>query len=164
MSHPENFDLNEESIGRFPISCWGQFTGSTNSPLGTIERNRCLAASQRNAQPSPNMLVELSIIPIGNKSHIADELAEILKIIEKSGVRFELTPSATCLEGSWADVMPLIQRCHEHMRALCPHVITSIQIEDEAGATNKLKENIRSVEKKVGRPLSANHSAGVVLE
>ena len=84
-------------------------------------------------------------------------------MIEKSGVPFELTPSATCLEGTWTEVMPLIQRCHERMRVLCPHVITSIKIEDDAGATNKLKENIRSLEEKVGRPLSANHSTGVVV-
>jgi uncharacterized protein YqgV (UPF0045/DUF77 family) len=47
------------------------------------------------------------------------------------------------------------------MRSLCPHVITNIKIEDEAGATNKLMENISSLEDKVGRPLSRNHSAGV---
>lgn len=104
------------------------------------------------------MLVELSIIPVGNDSHIADELAEVLKIIEDSGLPFELTPSSTCIEGEWADVMPVIQRCHDRMRALCPHVITSIKIEDD-GQANKLTSNIASVEERVGHALRREHSA-----
>lgn len=108
------------------------------------------------------MLVELAIIPVGNDSHIADELAEVLKIIEGSGLPFELTPSSTCLEGSWAEVMPVIQRCHERVRALCPHVITSIKIEDDGQTANKLSSNIASVEEKLGHTLRRNHSTRVV--
>lgn len=107
------------------------------------------------------MLVELSIIPIGNDSHTSDELAGALRIIEESGLPFELTPSATCIEGTWTEVMPVIQRCHERIRAHCPHVVTTIKIEDEAGATNKLTANVASVEGKVGRPLRREHSSRV---
>jgi uncharacterized protein (TIGR00106 family) len=105
------------------------------------------------------MLVELSIIPIGNDSHTSDELAGALKIIEESGLPFELTPSATCIEGTWSEVMPVIQRCHERVRGHCSHVVTNIKIEDEAGATNKLKANVASVEEKVGRPLRRDFSS-----
>jgi hypothetical protein len=49
--------------------------------------------------------------------------------------------------------MPVIQRCHEHVRARCSHVVTTIKIEDQAGATNQLKANVAAVEEKVGRPL-----------
>jgi uncharacterized protein (TIGR00106 family) len=91
------------------------------------------------------MLVELSIIPIGNDPHTSDEIAVALKVIEQSGL-FELTPSATCIEGEWAEVMPVIQRCHEQVRARCSHVVTTIKIEDEAGAKNKLRSNVPSVE------------------
>jgi uncharacterized protein (TIGR00106 family) len=99
------------------------------------------------------MLIELSIIPIGNDSHTSDEIAGALRMIEESGLPFELTPSATCVEGTWWEVMPVIQRCHEHVRARCSHVVTTIKLEDQAGATNQLKANVASVEEKVGRPL-----------
>lgn len=110
------------------------------------------------------MLVELAIIPVGKDSHIADELAEVLKIIEESGLPFELTPSATCIEGSWAEVMPVIQRCHEHMRTRCPHVITSIKIEDDGETRNKLTSNVASVEAKVGHSLRRKQTPGVVAK
>ena len=99
------------------------------------------------------MLVELTIIPIGGDSHTSDELAEVLKFIDESGLRYELTPSATCIEGDWEEVMAVIRLCHEKVRVHCSHVVTNIKIEDEAGADNKLRANVASVEKKVGRAL-----------
>lgn len=104
------------------------------------------------------MLVQLSIIPIGGAQHISDELAEVLKIIDASGLPYELNPGATCLEGSWDDVMKVVRRCHEQVRGRCKHVVTQIKIEDEVGATDKLTANVRSLEQKVGRPLRRTHA------
>jgi uncharacterized protein (TIGR00106 family) len=99
------------------------------------------------------MLVELTIIPVGNDSHTSDELAEVLKLIDESGLRYELTPSATCIEGRWEEIMPLIRLCHERVRSRCAHVVTNIKIEDKAGSNNKLASNVASVEEKVGHSL-----------
>lgn len=104
------------------------------------------------------MLVELSIIPIGRDSHTSNELAEVLKLIDESGLHYELTPSSTCIEGSWNEVMAVVRLCHERVRARCPHVVTTLKIEDDAGAPNPLESNVTSVEEKLGRPLRKNHS------
>jgi uncharacterized protein (TIGR00106 family) len=112
----------------------------------------------------PPMLIELSITPIGNGTHTSDEIAGALKIIEESGLPFELTPSATCIEGDWAEVMPVIERCHEQVKARCPHVITTIKIEDDAGAKNKLHGNVASVEEKLGHAVGRNHSSRIVAQ
>ena len=45
------------------------------------------------------MLVELSITPLGQGTHISGELAKILSLTDDSGLRYMLTPSGTCLEG-----------------------------------------------------------------
>jgi uncharacterized protein (TIGR00106 family) len=99
------------------------------------------------------MLVELSIIPLGRGTHLSQDLAPILKIIDDSGIRYALTPSGTCLEGDWDEVMDVVRRCHDQARKLSPHVMTTLRIEDEEGATDKLNENIASVERAVGREL-----------
>lgn len=104
------------------------------------------------------MLVELTIIPIGSDAHTSHELAEVLKLIDESGLRYELTPSATCIEGRWEEIMPLIRLCHERVRSRCAHVVTNIKIEDEAGANDKLTANVASVEEKVGRALRRQDS------
>ncbi|HEY7910664.1 MAG TPA: MTH1187 family thiamine-binding protein [Blastocatellia bacterium] len=99
------------------------------------------------------MLVELSIIPLGRGTHLSQDLASILKIIDESGVRYALTPSGTCLEGDWDEVIDIVKRCHDQARKLSTHVMTTLRIEDEEGATDKLNENIASVERAAGREL-----------
>jgi len=100
------------------------------------------------------MLFELSITPLGGDEHLSDELAAILKIIDESGLPYQLTPTATCIEGEWDEVMQLIRRCHEHARTGSKHVITTIKIEDDEGEQNQLVHNVASVEEKVGHALN----------
>ena len=99
------------------------------------------------------MLIELSINPLGRGPHLSKDLAEVLKIIDDSGIRYCLTPSGTCIEGDWDEVMALVKRCHERARALSSHVLTTVRVEDEEGATDKLNENIASLERAAERPL-----------
>jgi uncharacterized protein (TIGR00106 family) len=99
------------------------------------------------------MLVELSITPLGRGTHLSQDLAPILKIIDDSGIRYALTPSGTCLEGGWDEVMALIKQCHQQARKSSAHVMTTVRIEDEEGSADKLTENIASVERAAGREL-----------
>lgn len=102
------------------------------------------------------MLVELSILPLVGDGHVSDELAEVLKLIDSYGLPYQLTPSATCIEGEWNEVMELVRQCHERVRSSSSHIVTFIKIEDEKGVSDKLSRNIISVEQKVGRQLSSS--------
>jgi uncharacterized protein (TIGR00106 family) len=102
------------------------------------------------------MLAELSINPLGRGTHLSRDLAGVLKIVDESGLRYCLTPFGTCIEGEWDEVMALVKRCHDQERRLSKHVMTTVRIEDEAGATDKLTENIASVERAVGHELKRN--------
>ena len=105
------------------------------------------------------MLAELSIIPLGGDTHMSDELAEVLKLVDAYGLPYQLTPSGTCIEGEWNEVMELIRQCHSRVREKSPHVITMIKIEDEEGAHDKLSRNVISVEQKAGRTLGRTERA-----
>lgn len=95
------------------------------------------------------MLVEFSILPLGKDTQLSDEIAEVLQIVEKSDLNYQLTPSGTCIEGEWDEVMELVKRCHERMREHSPHVFTMIKIEDEEDAETQLISNVNAVQKKV---------------
>jgi len=99
------------------------------------------------------MLVDLTIIPLRGGRHISDEVTEVIKLIDASGLPYQLTPSGTCIEGDWEIVMPLIRRCHDVVRSMSSHVVTFIKIEDESGKDNKLATNIQSVEHRLGRSI-----------
>jgi uncharacterized protein (TIGR00106 family) len=99
------------------------------------------------------MLFELSVIPLGGDIHISDELAEVLKVVERSGLRYQLGPTSTSIEGEWDEVMGTIRECHRAARRASKHVITLIKVEDDEGERNKLEDNVESVEEKADRPL-----------
>jgi uncharacterized protein (TIGR00106 family) len=100
------------------------------------------------------MLAELSIVPLNVGDHLSRPLAEVLDIVDRSSVRYKLTPTGTCLEGTWDEVMGVVRACHARMRERSPHVFTTIRIEDEEGEDDKLVRNITSVEEKLNRPLA----------
>ena len=104
------------------------------------------------------MLVELSIIPLGAATQWSDQLAEALKLIDASGLPYQLTPSGTCIEGDWDQVMTLVRQCHDKVRESSRHVVTTIKIEDEEGVRDQLTRNVASVEEKLGRSLRKGRS------
>lgn len=99
------------------------------------------------------MLAELSITLLGRGTDLGGDLGRILKIIDESGIRYRLTPSGTCLEGEWDEVMNLVKKCHREARSFCTYVLTMVRIEDKSGANDNLNENIASIERAVGHQL-----------
>jgi uncharacterized protein (TIGR00106 family) len=97
------------------------------------------------------MLVELTMTPLGRGTHLGQDLAVALKLIDESGLPYCLTPTGTCIEGEWDEVMTLVKQCHDRLRAAATRVLTTVRLDDESGVTNKLSENIRSVEGFAGR-------------
>jgi len=99
------------------------------------------------------MLVELTINPLGRGTHLSKHPAEILKIVDASGLPYSLTPLGTCIEGKWDQVMDVVKKCHEYANSLSRHLMTSIQIEDEDRAANKLEDNVVAIERLAGHKL-----------
>ena len=99
------------------------------------------------------MLVELNINLLGRGTHLSHDLGEILKTIDDSGLPYLLTPLGTCIEGDWDELMALAKKCHSQARKFSSHVMTTLRIEDEEGATDKLSANVTAVELAAGRPL-----------
>jgi uncharacterized protein YqgV (UPF0045/DUF77 family) len=67
--------------------------------------------------------------------------------LTKAVLPYRLSPSGTCIEGDWDEVMALVKQCHKQARIVSTHVLTIVRIEDELGANNKLSDNIASVER-----------------
>lgn len=92
------------------------------------------------------MLVELTMTPLGRGTHLGQDLAVVLKLIDESGLPYCLTPTGTCIEGEWDEVMTLVKQCHDRLRASSTRVLTTVRIDDESGTPDKLTQNIKSVE------------------
>jgi uncharacterized protein (TIGR00106 family) len=99
------------------------------------------------------MLIEFSIVPIGTSSSLSARVAEVLDIVDSSGLPYKLTPMGTIVEGEWNDLMRLVRECHRKIMKNEERVLTSILIDDRKGKTGRMDRKIRSVEKRLGRSL-----------
>jgi len=99
------------------------------------------------------MLFEFSIIPIGAGSSIGDQLAEVLAIVDRSGLPYKVNPMGTIVEGGWDDVMALIKTCHDTVMAKQERAFIRIEVDDRKDKPMRIEEKIRSVEKRLGREL-----------
>jgi uncharacterized protein (TIGR00106 family) len=115
---------------------------------------------KRRENQEDDMLAELSIVPLGRGEHLSSAIAEVLDVVDRSGIRYKFTPCGTCLEGSWDEVMDVVGRAHARARQASRHVLTTLRIEDEEGENDKLTRNVTSVEEKLGRQLA--ETGGIV--
>ena len=100
------------------------------------------------------MLAGFSISPVGVGEALSKHVAEIVDIIDKSGLKYKLGAMQTTVEGDDAEVLALILQCHRHMRAKAKRVVTHIAIDDREGAKNRLTGKVADVERVLGRKLS----------
>lgn len=99
------------------------------------------------------MLAEFSIVPVGIGSSIGDQLAEVLKVVDASGLPYKVNPMGTVVEGEWDDVMKLIKKCHGTAMKSGERAITTISIDDRKGKPNRIEEKVKSIERRIGRSL-----------
>jgi uncharacterized protein (TIGR00106 family) len=98
------------------------------------------------------MLAEFSVVPL-DKGHkgLSRFVAESIRIIEQSGLDYEIHAMGTLIEGPGEKVFEVIQLCHENMARQSDRVVTYVKIDDKKGAHGTLEGKVRSVEEKLGR-------------
>lgn len=72
----------------------------------------------------------IQLLPVVHDRHPYEWVDEAIAIIRQSGIRHEVGPFATVLEGTYEEVMAVIHQVNEHLVARsCPEWITSVQIQ-----------------------------------
>jgi uncharacterized protein (TIGR00106 family) len=99
------------------------------------------------------MLAEFSIVPVGLGSSIGDTLAEVLKIVDASGLPYKINPMGTVVEGEWNEVMSLIKKCHKTVMNRGERAVTTIAIDDRKGKPNRIEQKVKSIERRIGKSL-----------
>jgi uncharacterized protein (TIGR00106 family) len=99
------------------------------------------------------MVVEFSIVPLGRSEELAEPVARVLDIIDRSGLPYKVTAMGTLVEGEWEAVFGLIKDCHARMRRQAGRVLTHIAVDDREGAAGRLEGKVNDVESVLGRLL-----------
>jgi uncharacterized protein (TIGR00106 family) len=72
----------------------------------------------------------IQVIPIGSDKHPYEWVEEAIVIIQQSGIKYEVGPFATVLEGTYDRVMKVIHDVNEYLYSKgCNEWINNIQIQ-----------------------------------
>jgi uncharacterized protein (TIGR00106 family) len=98
-------------------------------------------------------LVEVSITPIGKGESVSKWVAQAVDLIDRSGLRYQLGPMGTCIEGEWDDIVRVIGECIRTLQKDCNRISVSLKADVRKGSESRLEQKVRSVEKKLGRAI-----------
>ncbi len=97
------------------------------------------------------IIAEVSIVPLGSGTSISSLVAEAVKVLQESGLKYQLTSMGTIIEGYWGEVMDTIQKMHEKLfQCGALRVSTSIKIDDRRdGKGVSMERKVKAVEEKL---------------
>jgi len=96
------------------------------------------------------MLAELSVFPLDKgESGLSQYVAESIKIIQQSGLDYEIHAMGTLIEGPSDKVFEVIKKCHDNMASKCSRLVTNVKIDDRRGAQDSIRRKVESVRQKL---------------
>ncbi|HEY9246099.1 MAG TPA: MTH1187 family thiamine-binding protein [Candidatus Methanoperedens sp.] len=100
----------------------------------------------------PVITAQLEIVAVGTgNTSMSSHISDAVKAIEKSGVKYQLNPMGTTLEGSSLDdIFRATKAVHEILvKKGINRVVTHITIDDRRDAPKGMAEKVESVKSKL---------------
>ena len=97
------------------------------------------------------MIAEFSVTPIGAGVSVREQVTKAVQIVHDSGLRYELNPMGTVVEGTWDAVMAVIKRCNDELLKECERLSVVIRIDSRRGTAPSMDEKVRSVASRLRR-------------
>jgi len=100
------------------------------------------------------VLAEFSMFPTDKGESVSKYVAQLIDIIDRSGITYQLTAMGTILEGSWEEVFDVISQCFKALEPQSNRITTFIKVDYRAGKESRMKTKIDKIEKLLNRSVS----------
>lgn len=91
-------------------------------------------------------IVGFTLVPIGSGTSVSPYVAAVERVLEQSGLTFEVNCNSTNVEGDWEEVFAVIKRCHEVVHGEgVPRIHTCLQVGTRVDREQRMAEKLDSV-------------------
>ena len=97
------------------------------------------------------VLLEMSITPLGQGESVSQYVAECVKLIDESGLDYELHAMGTIVEGELDQVLDLMRRCIEQTALHSDRVTCAAKLDYRRGHRGRIHSKVASVMQKLDR-------------
>lgn len=85
----------------------------------------------------------IQILPIVQDKHPYEWVDEAISVIQQSGIKYEIGPFATVVEGTYEEVMNVVHNVNEHLyRNSCSEWIASVQLNIRSNSDISANEKV----------------------
>jgi len=107
----------------------------------------CSHDGSNSAGLTVKVIVDLCVVPIGVGVHLAPYIAACERVLTEAGLKIQLHPNGTAIEGEWEPVFAAIEACHQALHAMgCPRVYTTVKINTRTDKDQTLEDKVASVQ------------------
>jgi uncharacterized protein, MTH1187 family len=92
-----------------------------------------------------SVIVQFTIFPMDVEGSLAPYVARAVAIIRASGLPFALGPMGTTIEGTWDDIMKVVNDCREDLESDCGRVYLNLTADCRKGRSNGMASKVASV-------------------
>lgn len=97
-----------------------------------------------------NVIMDLCLVPIGAGVSLSKYVAACHEIISGSGLKSELHPNGTNIEGEFDAVMAVVKQCHERVHEMgAPRIQTIIKMGTRTDKDQTMSDKVKSVREKL---------------
>jgi len=94
-------------------------------------------------------VAEISVVPLGTGSpSVSRYVAKALKVVEASGLKYQVTPMATVVEGPVEGILKLVGDMHRAVLEEAVRVVTSLRMDDRRDKPLTMEGKVGAVEKR----------------
>jgi len=93
------------------------------------------------------MIVDVSVVPIGTGStSVSRFVREVLKVVRVSGLKYQVGPMGTSLEGDWDSIFKTIREMHEVCFKMgAGRLLTTIKVDDRRDKVQSMQDKLDRV-------------------
>ena len=93
------------------------------------------------------VMIDLCVVPMGVGVSVSRHVAACEKVIAEAGLKSQLHPYGTVIEGEWEAVMAAVKRCHEVVHGMgAPRIFTTLKIGTRTDRAQTMEDKVSSVE------------------
>lgn len=92
-------------------------------------------------------IVDVSVVPIGTKNpSVSEYVRKSIQLIKKSGLKYQVSPMGTSIEGDLSDIFELILQIHKaQVKMGAKRILTTVKIDDRRDKKQTMEAKVKAV-------------------
>ncbi|ROL62280.1 thiamine-binding protein [Bacteroidetes/Chlorobi group bacterium ChocPot_Mid] len=100
------------------------------------------------------VLAEFAMFPTDKGESVSKYVSQVIDAIDKSGLKYKLTPMGTVIEGEWDEVFGLITKCFKILEPQANRVYSAIKVDYRKGSASRMTSKIEKIKSILDREIS----------